>query len=226
MKNEKLSIGKAAYDAEYLNLPSDDGNLVSWDDIRYYEESEIAGDVPNMEIAGFFDPSATGTETSDCQGIVAVGRIARDGKLIHYVLDTFIKKAKLDEAVRVVYEKAKKFPRAVFGVETNVFSDWLKKEFDTRANETKRAVSWKPVKHHGKSKQERIRWLAPLIERGEIRFLKTQEDLLHQLAYFGDPGVHDDGADALAGCFEVFAREPEKKSEPMVFFTGSPTRGS
>jgi hypothetical protein len=133
-----------------------------------------------------------------------------------------VKKAKLDEAVKIVYEKARKFPRAVFGVEENVFKDWLKREFDALAAKTGRPVSWKPIKHTRKSKDERIRWLAPLIERGEIRFLKSHEEFMRQLIYYGEPGMNDDGPDALAGCFEIW--NAPKTLEPMVYFTDSPFR--
>jgi hypothetical protein len=76
----KEQMGKAAYEAEFLNMPSDEGRLVNPDDIRYYEAAEIAGELEKMEVVGFYDPSATGTESSDCQAVVAVGKIAREGK--------------------------------------------------------------------------------------------------------------------------------------------------
>ena len=179
-----------------------------------------------MEIRGFYDPSATGGETSDCQAFVTVGRVKTERGPVYYVLDAFVKKCKLEEAVAAIYERAKIHVYALVGVEQNVLKDWLGDAIARAANTFSFRIPWRGENHLVRSKDTRIRALAPLIEAGAIKFKRDQKALLEQLLYYNTPGMHDDAPDALAACIALW--EDEEKKKPKMepgFYISNPRRG-
>lgn len=212
-------LGSARYAAEYLNVPSDEGVFVRPEDVRYYDEAETRGKA--LDVAGFYDPSATSTEESDYQAFVTLGKWSdEEGGVVYYVLDAFLKKCRLDDAVASICARAKERLYAFLGVETNVLGEWVAREFARASARFGAAIPWRGVNHSGKEKRGRILSLAPLIERGAIRFLRNQTEqrlLIEQIVHYGAPGGHDDGPDALAGCLALY--EAPKKAVPAIHFT-------
>jgi predicted phage terminase large subunit-like protein len=88
-----------------------------------------------------------------------------------------------------------------FGVEDNLFQRLLLKEFDQMGRELGLLLPLKGVTHR-LAKETRVASLSPLLERGQVRFIRghsDQEKLIEQLLYFPSRTLHDDGPDALAG---------------------------
>ena len=232
LQNWRRDLGEARFNAEYMNCPSDEGTMVKPEDIKYYSRDEIS--LKKMEIAGFYDPSATSTENSDYQAFITVGRVKdeKNENFIYYVLDAFVKRCKLDDAIASVYQRAKEWTYNLIGAETNVLKEWLEGEFRRAEGAFKFPLPWRGVRNTGE-KRERIRRLAPLIERGALRFLRGAEGgdtplLVEQILFSGSPGVHDDAPDALAGVMEMWAAEDKaeaerKKRVPLgIVFTNGP----
>jgi len=193
-------MGEALYRAEMLNCPYDEeGALVREESIRYYEPAEIEG--KKLTVSGFFDPSATANERSDYKAFITVGDL--DG--VKYVLDAWIRRATMGEALKAIYERYLKFRHVRIGVESNLFEEFFRIEAERLRARLGVGLPWSSV-HHGQSKELRLLRIAPQIENGDWLFLKNQGDqklLIEQLLFFGSPGVKDDGPDALAGCDEM-----------------------
>jgi predicted phage terminase large subunit-like protein len=90
-------------------------------------------------------------------------------------------------------------------VEDNLFQRLLLKEFDLLAKELGVVLPVKGVTNR-LAKETRVASLAPLLERGKIRFIRghsDQELLVEQLLYFPSRTLHDDGPDALEGAVRI-----------------------
>jgi predicted phage terminase large subunit-like protein len=215
LAEKRRILGEARYAAEYLNRPQDEGALLKEEEIRTYGGAEIRN--LSLDVVGFFDPSATDGEKSDLQAFVTLGTHQdRNSGPTHYVLDAFVRRCRFDEAVAAIFERARRRPYRVIGVEANAFGGWVESEMKRAAGKAGFRIPWKAVTHRT-SKRGRVEGLVPLIQRGELRFDPRQGDqrrLIEQLIHFGSPGMHDDGPDALAGCQEML----KKGSAPGLRF--------
>lgn len=190
----KEKMGTLDFNREYMNDPRDEEGMFKQEWIQYYEPETLSMD--QLSIYAALDPSVGAGESSDYKAFVTIG-VDPDG--IIYVLDAWIRKASIEEMIRMVYAKWHQYRHLVIGIETNVFQRVLLNLFDMEA---RKRAQWLPLKEvqHSIAKEARIVRLSPLIERGVIRFAKGHSDqdlLIEQLIYFPSSTVNDDGPDAL-----------------------------
>lgn len=201
LMRQKALMGAVAFNQEKMNQPMDESGLFQEEWLRHYHPAEVKN--LSLTVAGFFDPSVGSGQTSDYKAIITVGLDRRE--MIYYVLDAFIRRCSLDQALRAVYSRHKERPFTLFGVEDNVFQRLLIGELDRLGRELGVTLPTVGVTHHA-AKEVRLTSLSPLIERGVIRFLPGQGDqdlLLEQLTAFPSPAVNDDGPDALEGAVSL-----------------------
>lgn len=194
-------MGLAAYGAEILNRPTDEGLIVKDEWIRWIMPDELPSR-RTLRVFGFLDPSPTAKESSDFKALVSVA-FAEDGK--RYVLDSWIRKVTPKPMVDAVYQRFLLLRHERIGIEENMLHDFLRESVQDAERRHGFDIPWQGVVHT-ENKEIRISRLGPSIERSEWVFVKGGGDnelLVEQLLFFGEPGVNDDGPDALAGCVEM-----------------------
>ncbi|UCF80429.1 MAG: hypothetical protein JSV08_07930 [Acidobacteriota bacterium] len=204
LDEKRRVMGSALFEAEFMNRPADEDALVKEEWIKWVAPDEVPS-LQALRVFGFLDPSVTAREASDFKAFVTVG-FAPDAT--RYVLDSWIRRASPEAAMDAVYEGFKKFRHERIGMEQNMLHDFLRESVRAAELRWGFAVPWQSVVHR-EAKEIRVSRIVPSLERGEWRFVKEVGNnalLAEQLLFYGAPGTHDDGPDALAGCEEMRAR--------------------
>jgi predicted phage terminase large subunit-like protein len=194
---QKRLMGSLAFNREKQNNPVDEEGVFQEAWFRFYHAADLTG--KDLMVAGFFDPSIGIGETADYKAIITVGLERRE--MTFYVLDAYIRRGTLDEALRAAFIRHEQWTYWLFGVEDNLFQRLLLREFDRLGRERGVILPVRGVTAKT-AKETRISRLSALVERGQIRFCPGQGNqalLLEQLLYFPAKTVHDDGPDALEG---------------------------
>ena len=194
---QKRLMGSLAFNREKQNDPVDEEGFFQEAWFRFYHPADLSG--KDLIVAGFFDPSIGTGETADYKAVLTVGLERRE--MIFYVLDAYIRRGTLDEALRAAFIRHEQWNYWLFGVEDNLFQRLLLREFDRLSKERGVVLPVRGVTART-AKETRISRLSALVERGQIRFCRgrgNQDLLLEQLLYFPAKTVHDDGPDALEG---------------------------
>ncbi|MGO9177164.1 MAG: phage terminase large subunit [Desulfobaccales bacterium] len=198
---QKRLMGSLAFNREKQNDPVDEEGFFQEAWFRFYHPAALTG--MDLIVAGFFDPSIGIGETSDYKAVLTVGLERRE--MIFYVLDAYIRRGTLDEALRAAFIRHEQWNYWLFGVEDNLFQKLLLREFDRLSKERGVILPVRGVTAKT-AKETRISRLSALVERGQIRFCRgqgNQDLLLEQLLYFPAKTVHDDGPDALEGAVRL-----------------------
>lgn len=207
----KVNVGSRAFGSEYLNRPTDDETAIFKSGIfQFYDNKDLFyndGRPMNLEIYGFWDIAVGKNNRCDYNAIITIGRDRRTG--IMYVLDAWMAKVPMHEALKVAQMKIEEYGHNVFGVET------VAAQFDMyrqlRENLMKKGIyktKLLSVNPRGR-KEDRIEQLEPLVEGGYIRFKANQRLLLEMLEQFGSHD-HDDGPDALASVVDIAAKQKRR----------------
>ncbi|MGC2691655.1 MAG: phage terminase large subunit, partial [Desulfobaccales bacterium] len=198
---QKRLMGSLAFNREKQNNPVDEEGVFQEDWFRFYHSADLTG--KDLLVAGFFDPSIGIGEASDYKALVTVGLERQE--MIFYVLDAYIRRGSLDEALRAACARHEQWRYWLLGVEDNLFQKLLLREFDRLGRERGVILPVRGVTAKT-AKETRISRLSALVERGQIRFCRgqgNQDLLLEQLLYFPAKTVHDDGPDALEGAIAL-----------------------
>ncbi|MDI6853165.1 MAG: phage terminase large subunit [Deltaproteobacteria bacterium] len=201
LKQQKQLMGSAAFNREKMNEPAPEGGLFDENWIHYYHPGSLKD--KDLVCVGFFDPSLESGGSADYKAVITLGWAPQE--LVFYVLDAFIQKTTLEQTLRAIFNRHKERPYFIFGVEDNLFQRLLLKEFDVLGKELGMLLPVKGVTQR-LAKETRVAGLAPLLERGRIRFIRghsDQELLVEQLLYFPSRTLHDDGPDALEGAVRL-----------------------
>lgn len=201
LRQQKQLMGSVAFNREKMNEPAPEKGLFQEQWIHYYHPDSLRG--KELAVVGFFDPSLESGGSADYKAVVTVGLAPQE--MVFYVLDAFIQKTTLEQTLRAIFNRHKERPYLCFGVEDNLFQRLLLKEFDLLGKELGLLLPVKGVTQH-LAKETRVASLAPLLERGKIRFIRghsDQELLVEQLLYFPSRTLHDDGPDALEGAVRL-----------------------
>jgi predicted phage terminase large subunit-like protein len=201
LMQQKAAMGSLAFNREKMNDPVNEGGVFQEDWLRYYYPADLTG--KHLVVAGFFDPSIGTSESADYKAILTIGLDRRE--MIYYVLDAYIRKGSLDEAIRVAFVRHEQWNYWLFGVEDNLFQRLLLREFDRLALERGVRLPVRGVTQKT-AKETRVSRLSSWVERGQIRFCKgqgNQDLLIEQMLYFPSKTVHDDGPDALEGAISL-----------------------
>jgi len=198
---QKKMMGSLAFNTEKQNDPVNEEGVFQEDWFKFYFPEELRG--KHLVVAGFFDPSIGTSESADYKAIITVGLDRRE--MIYYVLDAYIRKGSLDEAVRVLFNRHEQWNFWLLGIEDNLFQRLLFREVDRLGRERGVTLPARGVTQKT-NKETRISRLSSWVERGQIRFCRGQSNqdlLLEQLVYFPSKTVHDDGPDALEGALSL-----------------------
>ena len=188
-------MGLAAFLKEKQNDPPDDSEFFQLEWIRRYEFDQVP---EGLVVVGHYDPS---TGAGDFGAIITVGLDPRE--MNYYVLDAYIRKVSVTEALKAALLRQQTTPYFRFGMETNGFQALalqILPELEREAGVTLPVVEIKSTTN----KALRIESLSPLVQRGKLLFNLTQGDqrlLVQQLLSF--PQGHDDGPDALEGAISL-----------------------
>jgi predicted phage terminase large subunit-like protein len=195
LRERKEELGSVFYAQEFRNQPIDEETALfkrEW--IKYFDDADLVG----LELMhyGTCDPSLGRTDKSDFSAIVD-GLVAMNDPHIN-VGEADIRRRKPQEICADAIEHGRRHPYVAFGFEAVGFQSVLKEDLERQSDEAHIHLPVVEVDHEGVPKDLRIRRLSPLIERGVIRFRKTQTLLIEQLVLYKPHGrVHDDGPDAL-----------------------------
>ncbi len=215
LHQQKQLMGSVAFNREKMNEPAPEGGLFEERWIHYYHPDSLKD--KEFAVVGFFDPSLESGGSADYKAVVTVGWSSQE--MVFYVLDAFIQKTTLEQTLRAIFNRHKERPYLVFGVEDNLFQRLLLKEFDILGKELGLLMPVKGVTQR-LAKETRVASLAPLLERGKIRFIRghsDQELLIEQMLYFPSRTLHDDGPDALEGAIRLTQTlVPGAKEVPYV----------
>lgn len=191
----KHKQGSAHFSKQYMNEPIDDETATFKHKDFIRRDWDLVKDRPVNWILSI-DPSYKG-EYSDYAALVVAGMdYQRDLYVRHITRQKMTYKDIIDEIFRLfsIYH-----PKLVV-IETIGAQKSIMYELN---NEMKRRATWLPlreIKQQPKSKEERIRALAPFYEFGHIFHIKgcnQLDELEYELLRF-PAGKHDDVADALA----------------------------
>lgn len=201
LEAQKQIMGTKSFNQEKLNVAEDEDSYFQSDWFQYYRPEDLVD--KKLLVVGWYDPSLETGAQHDYKAIVTLGFCAADAT--YYVLDAYIKRTSLDQAIITAHELHRIYRYSIFGVEDNLFQRLLLKEF---ANKSKELGIVLPVSGRGNylAKETRIAGLSPLVERGNIKFREYHSDqdlLVEQLLFFPQKGMHDDGPDALAGVVKL-----------------------
>jgi predicted phage terminase large subunit-like protein len=195
LEGQRRSMGEAAFRQEKQNDPPDDDDFFRLEWIRQYQPEELP---PGLAVASYYDPA---TGAGDFGAVVTVG--LESATMTFYVLDAWIKKAGVAEALKASLVRHQLYGFLRWGIETNGFQSLclhLLPELEAEAGTVLPVVQ---ITHSG-AKSLRIESLSPLCERSKLVFWLEQGDqrlLVQQLLSY--PRGHDDGPDALEGAVRL-----------------------
>ena len=183
-----------SFNSELQNDPMTDDMRtfkVEWlDKCLYTELPEIT------EVYYAVDVSMGKSKRADTSAIIGVGKGVDN---YYYVLEADIKRKRGPDVVieDLVWHIMKYYDKLKgFGVETDVFLEFVADIMKERIVDKGFYVDWCPIKQAQRgSKGLRVKSLVPKIKHGYIRFHESQRELLKQLRNY--PKDADDGVDCL-----------------------------
>ena len=194
-------MGTIRYNREMLNRCIDERNPIQPHWFIYYRRPEIVE--RELYVASFLDPSAKSGMANDYKAIVTVGLYRVE--MLFYVLHAWIRHATINEMWEAAWKIWAEYGGR-FGIEENMFGDFLMESYLNFAKGKGSIVPMTPV-HHATDKEAcMIDTLQPLLEFARILFEKGHSDqdlLVEQTLYIINSTVNDDGPDALEGAVSM-----------------------
>jgi len=180
-----------------MNEPLPEAGLFREEWIHYYHP-DILKD-RQLLVAGFFEPSLEIGAGAGYRAAVTVGWDRP--QLIFYVIDAFIRRGTLEEALRGICHRHRRCPYEILGVANSLFQGLLFQEFERLGREEGGRPPLQGVSPR-LAGESRVAALSPMLARGRIRFIRGHSDqdlLVEQLLYFPSRALGDHGPEALAG---------------------------
>lgn len=216
----KRRLGTYLFSCQYQNNPVDDDTAIfrrSW--IKTIKEDEIKGRPINWYL--MVDPSYAG-DSSDYAAFVVAGM---DYMQQIYVRHVTRAKMTYGEVISHIFDLYHRYDPKKITLETLASAKSIQYEL---SNEQRNRGLWLPImeiKHRSKTKEERVRGLAPAYEFGRVFHIEEADtsDLEYEMLHF-PKAKHDDVIDALADIYEVAtppsknqAQRAEKRKQFQVF---------
>lgn len=201
LEKTKKTQGSYIFSCQYLNSPVDDETATFKRSLLVRTPWELVRDQP-MNWYLSVDPSYEGTY-SDYAALVIAGMNHQRDIYVRHVLRQKMTYSQIIDAIFDLYNRYPGIKQIL--LETIAAQKSIMYELN---NEQKRRGTWLPlteIRSRTKSKEERIRALAPFYEFGHIfhvRECPQLDDLEYELIHF-PKGTHDDCIDALATVLEV-----------------------
>lgn len=198
----KTIQGSYMFSCQYMNEPVDDETATFKRSMLQRKSWELVKDRP-MNWYLSVDPSYEGAY-SDYAAFVICGMDHQRDLYVRYILR---QKMTYADIIRTMFDLYSEYDPKQILLETVATQKSIQYELN---NEQKRRGAWLPVteiKSRSKSKEERIRGLAPYYEFGHIYHLQDchqLDELEYELLHF-PRGTHDDVIDALASVLEIAA---------------------
>ena len=123
---QKKAMGSLDFNREKMNDPVNEEGVFQEAWLRYYYPADLTG--KDLIVSGFFDPSISTNESADYKAILTVGMDRRE--LIYYVLDAYIRRGSLDEALRALFVRHEQWNYWLLGIEDNLFQRLLMREVE------------------------------------------------------------------------------------------------
>lgn len=183
----RVSIGEDAFDAEMQNNPAKQNAIFK--SFTFWTEPEN-----NWLIYAACDPSMGRSGKGDPSAILIAGYDKATGIL--NIIEADIRKRPPDQIINDVIMYQKKYNPRLWFFETIQFQEYLMEQVIQQSLRCGVPVPAQGVKPTT-DKMLRIEGIQPYVNRGTIKFLSSQHELLRQLKHFGDPGISDDGPDCL-----------------------------
>jgi predicted phage terminase large subunit-like protein len=208
----KWDNSSKAFNTEYMNNPIDQESMIfNPETFTYWDTSGKSYNFNSEEytIALGLD-FAFGRERGDYSASHVIAR-HKETEVI-YVLDSFIRKLKIDDFFEVIVEKVKNWQPDIIAADANAAQEFLATTLERRLNSEGYPASTrlKPIKNRTK-KELRIEAMKPDIENGRIRFCKKHSQLLEQFERYGQ-GANDDGPDSLQMAVSVATKSAKRKA--------------
>ncbi len=196
LRRRERKIGSSKYLAEYMNDPrSKDLAVFSKEHIRYYEEDDLPKQMRSIVL---IDP-AVGTKEINCESAIVVLGVdaSRYPTPDIFVLDE--ESGHWEEAVlvRKAINYYLKWRSDYVGIEEVSFSKLLINSVEMESARQGIHLPVEAKKPRSKDKVTRAKSVRPLFERGHVRFLHTQNELIDQLITFPRKGALKDKVDAM-----------------------------
>jgi len=227
LATKKATIGSVFYAQEFRNEPIDEETALFREEwFQYFDDRDLAG--LTLIHYGTCDPSLGKNDRSDDSAIID-GLVLSTGGLI-YIDEADVRRRKPQEICEDAIEHGRRHPYVSFGFESVGFQLVLKQDLERLSDERGTYLPVVEVDHEGVPKDLRIRRLSPLIERGVLRFRRSQKVLLDQLRNYRPNGRQkDDGPDALEMLVRLIRDEigggPRIRSLAPAFSGGVPVGG-
>lgn len=200
LEKTKRTQGSYIYSCQYLNEPVDDETATFKRSMLQTRSWELVKDVPINWYAAF-DPSFEGQYSDYAAGVVA----GMDFQRNLYVRHITRKKMTYADIINLMFDIYHTYQPKEMALETIAAQKSIQYMLN---DEQRKRGEWLPVreiKSRTKSKEERIRGLAPYYEFGRVFHIKEcpgREELEYELIHF-PKGTHDDVIDALATILEI-----------------------
>ncbi len=204
---------------ELFNNPVTEGAVFKQEWIRWEKPLPLSS---YKRILAYIDPSFKGGRTADYKAIVVVGS---DGRNMD-VLRAFVRKTNIGEMIRWLFDHYQNLPENVvceYYMEANFAQDLIMDEFDREAEKHGIVFPLRKDTRRKPDKFARIEAMAPLFEKGRIRFNVKEKNspdmttLIEQLLSFQKGSrAHDDGPDALEGAVWILSRDMRKNRANYV----------
>lgn len=196
LRAREKKIGSSKYLAEFMNDPkAKDRAVFNKEYLRYYEPE----DLPKLIRAIVMVDPAVSTKEINCESaIVVLGTDAgRNPTPDIFVLDD--ESGHWDEPtlIRKVINYHLKWRSDYVGIEEVSFSALLLNAVEMESARQGIHLPVEAKKPKSKDKVTRAKSVRPLFERGHVRFLQTQAELIEQLTNFPRKGVLKDKVDAF-----------------------------
>jgi hypothetical protein len=201
LKLQKRFLGRTAFNREKMNEPLPEAGLFREEWIHYYHP-DILKD-RQLLVAGFFEPSLEIGTGAGYRAVVTVGWDLR--QLIFYVMEAFIRRGTLEEALRSICHRHRRCPYEILGVADSLFQGLLFQEFERLGREEGGGPPLQEVSPR-LAGESRVAALSTLLARGRIRFIRGHSDqdlLVEQLLYFPSRALGDHGPETLAGAVSL-----------------------
>lgn len=203
----KIKRGLVEYYANYMNNPLPPDTQLFPEGALTYFDFDVEAYAECIKYA-YWDPASTERGAGRDPDYHAIPIIARTGEFFD-VIDVWLKQDKPSAGYAMAEALAKSYRLMHLRVETNHLpdaADNLEKAF--RAARIGTAVSGEKATG---SKMARVQSIEPLTSAGRIRFRRDWREcsssyrlLMEQLTMY-PVASHDDGPDALAGCYQLAA---------------------
>lgn len=175
-------------------------------DFYYYDD--LPGDYSKYRKFMTVDPAPTKNPTSNYS---AINITATDNDKNMFCALSWRDKVNPDKLIDKIWDFYFKYECECVGIESDVYQVALKYWlYERLTKETDKFMKIVELKARGKAKEDRISALAPYVNTGKYRFLKSQNTLVYSLSRFPKSKDRDE-ADAAA--YQLFLVKPSNYKE-------------